>query len=88
MPQKPMVVRTFATFAWRKLNWTNESKFFSEAVGSVVGPYTKNGQIQMARILDRSMVPDEAAKCRHILLDGQGRHRQGGDGHFGSVPTV
>ena len=23
----------------------NESKFFSEAVGSVVGPYTKNGQI-------------------------------------------
>ena len=46
----------------------NESKFFSEAIGSVVGPYTKNGQIQIARILDRSMVPDEAAKCRHILL--------------------
>ena len=46
----------------------NEAKFFSEAVGSVVGPYTKNGQIQVARILDRNMVPDEAAKCRHILL--------------------
>ena len=46
----------------------NESKFFSEKPGSVVGPYTKNGQIQVARILDRAMVPDEAAKCRHILL--------------------
>ena len=46
----------------------NESKFFSETIGSVVGPYTKNGQIQIARILERSMVPDEAAKCRHILL--------------------
>ena len=49
----------------------NESKFFTEAVGSVVGPYTKNGQIQVARILDRSMVPDEAAKCRHILLSAK-----------------
>jgi peptidyl-prolyl cis-trans isomerase D len=46
----------------------NEAKFFSDDIGRVVGPYTKNGQIQIARILERTMVPDEAAKCRHILL--------------------
>ena len=46
----------------------NESAFFEGAVGDVVGPYTKSGQMIVARVLDRSMVPDEAAKCRHILL--------------------
>ena len=46
----------------------NESKFFSEPVGEIVGPYTKNGQIQIAQVLKRAMVPDEAAKCRRILL--------------------
>ena len=46
----------------------NETKFFSDDIGRVVGPYTKNGQIQIARILERTMVPDEAVKCRHILL--------------------
>ena len=46
----------------------NEAKFFSEAAGIIVGPYTKNGQLQVAQVLERTMVPDEAAKCRHILL--------------------
>ena len=46
----------------------NESKFFSEPVGTVVGPYTKNGQMMVAQVLERGMAPDEAAKCRHILL--------------------
>ena len=46
----------------------NEAKFFSEPAGNIVGPYTKNGQLQVAQVLDRTMVPDEAAKCRHILL--------------------
>ena len=46
----------------------NESKFFSEPVGTVVGPYTKNGQMMIAQVLERGMAPDEAAKCRHILL--------------------
>ena len=46
----------------------NESKFFEEPVGTVVGPYTKNGMMSVAQVLERTMVPDEAAKCRHILL--------------------
>ena len=46
----------------------NESKFFSEPEGTVVGPYTKNGQMIVARVLEKGMAPDEAAKCRHILL--------------------
>ena len=46
----------------------NESKFFDEPSGTVVGPYNKNGQMIVAQVLDRSMAPDEAAKCRHILL--------------------
>ena len=46
----------------------NEAKFFSEPVGTVVGPYTKNGQMMIAQVLERGMAPDEAAKCRHILL--------------------
>ncbi|MEC8401666.1 MAG: peptidylprolyl isomerase [Bacteroidota bacterium] len=46
----------------------NEAKFFSEAPGTIVGPYTKNGQMQLAQVIGRTMVPDEAAKCRHILL--------------------
>ncbi len=46
----------------------NEAKFFSEAPGTIVGPYTKNGQMQLAQVIERTMVPDEAAKCRHILL--------------------
>ena len=46
----------------------NESKFFDEPAGTVVGPYNKNGQMIVAQVLDRSMAPDEAAKCRHILL--------------------
>jgi len=46
----------------------NEAKFFSEAPGTIVGPYNKNGQMQLAQVIERTMVPDEAAKCRHILL--------------------
>jgi peptidyl-prolyl cis-trans isomerase D len=46
----------------------NESKFFEEPAGTVVGPYTKNGMMSVAQVLERTMVPDEAAKCRHILL--------------------
>jgi peptidyl-prolyl cis-trans isomerase D len=46
----------------------NESKFFEETAGTVVGPYTKNGMMSVAQVLERTMVPDEAAKCRHILL--------------------
>ncbi|MEC7950108.1 MAG: peptidylprolyl isomerase, partial [Bacteroidota bacterium] len=46
----------------------NEAKFFSEAPGTIVGPYTKNSQMQLAQVIERTMVPDEAAKCRHILL--------------------
>ena len=46
----------------------NESKFFEESAGTVVGPYTKNGMMSVAQVLERTMVPDEAAKCRHILL--------------------
>ena len=49
----------------------NEAKFFSEPVGTIVGPYTKNGQLQVAQVLERTMVPDEAAKCRHILLSAK-----------------
>jgi len=49
----------------------NEAKFFSEPVGTIVGPYTKNGQMQLAQVTKRSMVPDEAAKCRHILLSAK-----------------
>ena len=39
--------------------------------GTIVGPYTKNGQLQLAQVLERTMVPDEAAKCRHILLSAK-----------------
>ena len=46
----------------------NEAAFFESAVGTVVGPYTKSGQMMISRVLERTMVPDEAAKCRHILL--------------------
>ena len=46
----------------------NESRFFSEPSGTVIGPYSKNGQMMVAQVLERTMVPDEAAKCRHILL--------------------
>lgn len=49
----------------------NEAKFFSEPAGTIVGPYTKNGQLQVAQVLERTMVPDEAAKCRHILLSAK-----------------
>ena len=49
----------------------NESKFFEEAVGTIVGPYNKNGQMMVAQVLERTMVPDEAAKCRHILLSAK-----------------
>ena len=49
----------------------NESTFFTDPVGTVVGPYSKNGQMQIAQVLERTMVPDEAAKCRHILLSAK-----------------
>ena len=49
----------------------NEAKFFSDPLGTIVGPYTKNGQMQLAQVTKRSMVPDEAAKCRHILLSAK-----------------
>jgi len=49
----------------------NEVKFFEEPVGTVVGPYTKNGQMILAQVLERGMAPDEAAKCRHILLSAK-----------------
>ncbi len=54
----------------------NESKFFSEPVGTIVGPYTKNGQMQLAQVTKRSKVPDEAAKCRHILLSAKDAKNQ------------
>ena len=49
----------------------NESKFFSEPMGTIVGPYSKNGQMQLAQVTKLNMVPDEAAKCRHILLSAK-----------------
>jgi parvulin-like peptidyl-prolyl isomerase len=48
-----------------------ESGFFSEAEGTIFGPYTKGDQMVVSRVLERVMVPDTAAKCRHILLSAK-----------------
>ena len=72
LPKRPTAaVKTFAPRLAQVELDLNEAKFFSEPVGTIVGPYTKNGQLQVAQVLERTMVPDEAAKCRHILLSAK-----------------
>ena len=46
---------------------TSKDAFFAQEVGSVVGPFLNNGSYQMARIVDRRVLPD-SAKSRHILI--------------------
>jgi len=48
-----------------------ESTFFDVNVGTVVGPYQKGESIILANVLSRTMVPDTAAKVRHILLQAK-----------------
>ena len=45
-----------------------ESTFFDVNVGTLVGPYQKGESVILAKVLSRTMVPDTAAKVRHILL--------------------
>jgi peptidyl-prolyl cis-trans isomerase D len=49
----------------------DESAFFDVNVGSMVGPYTKGNRRIVANILSRKMVPDTAARVRHILLQAK-----------------
>ena len=48
-----------------------ESTFFEVKVGTVVGPYQKGESMNIANIISRTMVPDTAAKVRHILLQAK-----------------
>jgi len=48
-----------------------ESTFFDIEVGSIVGPYQKGEVLIVANIISRSMVPDTAARVRHILLQAK-----------------
>lgn len=48
-----------------------ESAFFTAEAGTVFGPYTKGDQMMVSCLLERVMAPDEAAKCRHILLSAK-----------------
>ncbi len=48
-----------------------ESTFFDVNIGTVVGPYQKAESIIIANVLSRTMVPDTAAKVRHILLQAK-----------------
>ena len=45
----------------------NEATFFTSSVGTLVGPYVKNQELRLARVLGFSTQAD-SAKCRHILL--------------------
>jgi peptidyl-prolyl cis-trans isomerase D len=49
----------------------NESTFFDIEVGSIVGPYQKGNVLIVANIIGRTMVPDTAARVRHILLQAK-----------------
>ena len=49
----------------------DESKFFEVAEGTTIGPYIKGDMSIIATVLDRKMVPDTAAKVRHILLQAK-----------------
>ena len=49
----------------------DESAFFDVKVGSMVGPYSKGDNMIIANVLSRSMVPDTAARVRHILLQAK-----------------
>ncbi len=49
----------------------DESAFFDVKVGSMVGPYSKGDKMIIANVLSRSMVPDTAARVRHILLQAK-----------------
>ncbi len=46
---------------------SKKKAFFSREVGTVVGPFLENGSYQLARIVDRRVLPD-SAKSRHILI--------------------
>ena len=48
-----------------------ESTFFDVNVGTIVGPYQKGEAVILANVLSRTMVPDTAAKVRHILLQAK-----------------
>ncbi len=41
--------------------------FFEREVGAVVGPFLQNGSYQLAKIVDRRVLPDSASS-RHILI--------------------
>jgi peptidyl-prolyl cis-trans isomerase D len=45
-----------------------ERSFFDVEVGTTVGPYKKGNVLILANVIGRTMVPDTAAKARHILL--------------------
>jgi len=45
-----------------------ESSFFDVEIGTSVGPYKKGNSLILANVVSRTMVPDTAAKVRHILL--------------------
>jgi peptidyl-prolyl cis-trans isomerase D len=48
-----------------------ESTFFDVEIGTVVGPYQKGDALIVANVISRTMVPDTAAKVRHILLQAK-----------------
>ncbi|HUN16552.1 MAG TPA: peptidylprolyl isomerase [Saprospiraceae bacterium] len=49
-----------------ELSPENAEMLFAAPKGSIVGPYYENGDIRIAKILDRKMIPD-SVKSRHIL---------------------
>ena len=44
----------------------NAELLFSTPKGSLVGPYVENGEMRVAKVLDRKMIPD-SVRSRHIL---------------------
>ncbi len=48
---------------------------FSMPVGSVYGPYMKDGAYELAKVLDRKIIPD-SVQARHILISAQNDPQQ------------
>lgn len=50
-----------------ELSPLNSKALFSAPKGTVVGPYIEDGEMRIAKILDRKMIPD-SVQSRHILV--------------------
>ncbi|MFM1931153.1 MAG: hypothetical protein RL226_456 [Bacteroidota bacterium] len=49
-------------------NTDMQKQFFTDSVGSIVGPYDENGFSKLVKLVSRESVADSTVKCRHILL--------------------